>query len=88
MRFSPVTERSMRPRPHRCSAYSSGERINKGKSGVLPCVRRARWRRWPWGTRAGVNALIAMGALNMGLSEEELPDIVASGGGDANPENP
>lgn len=29
------------------------------------------------GYQGGVNALIAMGALNMGLSEEELPDIVA-----------
>lgn len=28
------------------------------------------------GYQGGVNALIAMGALNMGLSEEELPDIV------------
>lgn len=29
------------------------------------------------GYQGGTNALIAMGALNMGLSEEELPDIVA-----------
>ena len=29
------------------------------------------------GYQGGVNALIAMGALNMGLTEEELPDIVS-----------
>ena len=39
--------------------------------------QRARWLSWPWATRAAPVPLITMGALDMGLTEEELPDIVS-----------
>ena len=38
--------------------------------------QKGRWPRWPWAIQGGTSALIAMGALQMGLTEEELPDIV------------
>lgn len=52
----------------------NGELRQKGKVAELAC-----------GYGGGSGALISMGALNMGLKEEELPDIISSWR-DANPE--
>ena len=51
----------------------NGELRQKGKISVLAC-----------GYGGGVGALISMGALDMGLKEDELPDIISSWR-DANP---
>ena len=45
----------------------NGELRQKGKISVLAC-----------GYGGGAGALISMGALDMGLKEEELPDIISS----------
>ena len=45
----------------------NGELRQKGKISVLAC-----------GYGGSVGALVSMGALDMGLKEEELPDIISS----------
>ena len=51
------------------------ERIKKGNP-EYSLRQKGKVATLALGYQGGVNALIAMGALNMGLTEEELPDIV------------
>lgn len=52
------------------------DRIAKGKP-EYALRQKGKVATLALGYQGGTNALIAMGALNMGLTEEELPDIVA-----------
>lgn len=52
------------------------ERITKGNP-EYALRQKGKVATLALGYQGGTNALIAMGALNMGLTEEELPDIVA-----------
>ena len=58
----------------------------KGRQST-PSAKRARWQSWPWATKGSTGALITMGALDMGLTEEDSPDIVSRwrGGQQAHP---
>ena len=69
--YSPRAVTSTALRPARCSMSPWS---NMGSTAISG--RRAKSRSWPWATAARWGALKAMGALNYGLTEEELKPLV------------
>ena len=71
---SAPTAKSMRHPPLKCSAspWSSSRKAARS----TPSAKRARWQSWPWATRQH-RGPHHHGSLDMGLTEEELPDIVS-----------
>ena len=70
-RCSPRAVTSTALRPARCSMSPWS---NMGSTAISG--RRARSQSWPWATAARWGRLKAMGALNYGLTEEELKPLV------------
>ncbi len=73
LRYSALTEKSMKRLLHRCSAF----RLSlKKRQSEYALRQKGKVAELALGYQGGTSALITMGALNMGIPESDLPDIV------------